>query len=590
MIGKQIEKYTIISYLGEGGMASVYMANDNKFDTNVAIKVLNKEYVHNDNIRKRFIAEARNMFKMSHPNIIKVNDLIDDGDTVAFVMEYIEGETLKEYIERKGKLSDEEIKNLFSQMLEAVGYVHEQNLVHRDIKPSNFMITPKGQIRLLDFGIAKTTDVTSAEYTQTGTGVQMGTPMYMSPEQVKSSKEVSHITDIYSLGVVLWQMVMGKKPYDTNELSLPEIQVNIIKENLPSTSTIFDDIIQKATQKHPEQRFQNIQAFQDAIKHPTKNTNLEQTIVNQKKIDEEETVVVQSNKRANSAKSSEISPASKKESISTHIPPNQEKKNNTKKWFYIGIGVILVSVLLFLFKEKPEEEVVDGEGTLVVEEVPLNETNDFGYKIKTFSDANIRAVKIPDKDYYVSETEVTRAQFEAFVSATGYQTTAEKEGRSWVLKNADKSYEKEGVNWRYNVSGTGQQPKNHPVIHVSWYDAAAFAKWVGGRLPLAEEWEYAAKGGQNFKYAGSNNIDEVAWYWENSEGETHLVKGKKANGYGLYDMTGNVYELLANADELTRACRGGSFFDTPWYCSRAYYSYPSPDWHDYSIGFRVLFP
>jgi serine/threonine-protein kinase len=79
MIGKQIEKYTIISHLGEGGMASVYMANDNKFDTNVAIKVLNKEYVHNENIRKRFLAEAKNMFKMSHPNIIKVNDLIDDG-------------------------------------------------------------------------------------------------------------------------------------------------------------------------------------------------------------------------------------------------------------------------------------------------------------------------------------------------------------------------------------------------------------------------------------------------------------------------------------------------------------------------------
>jgi serine/threonine-protein kinase len=311
------------------------------------------------------------MYKMSHPNIIKVTDLIDDGDTVAFVMEHIEGETLKEYLERKGKLSDAEIKNLFSQMLEAVGYVHEQNLVHRDIKPSNFMITPKGQIKLLDFGIAKTIDVTSAEYTQTGTGVQMGTPMYMSPEQVKSSKEVSHITDIYSLGVVLWQMVMGEKPYDTNELSLPEIQVNIIKENLPSTSTIFDDIIQKATQKHPEQRFQNIQAFQDAIKHPTKNTNLEQTIVNQKKIDEEETVVVQSNKRANSAKSSEISPASKKESISTHIPPNQEKKNNTKKWFYIGIGVILVSVLLFLFKEKPEEEVVDGESNKEIQEAEV---------------------------------------------------------------------------------------------------------------------------------------------------------------------------------------------------------------------------
>jgi serine/threonine-protein kinase len=314
MIGNQIEKYTIISHLGQGGMAKVYWAEQLNNGNKVAIKVLNKEYVHNDNIRKRFIAEARNMFKMSHPNIIKVTDLIEQDDTVAFVMEYIEGETLKEYLERKGKLSDAEIKNLFSQMLEAVGYVHEQNLVHRDIKPSNFMITSKGQIKLLDFGIAKTTDVTSAEYTQTGTGVQMGTPMYMSPEQVKSSKEVSHITDIYSLGVVLWQMVMAEKPYDTNELSLPEIQVNIIKKKLPNTSSIFDDIIQKATQKQPEQRYQNIQAFQDAIKHPIKNSDLEQTIVNPKTLAKEETVLVQSNKRTNSAKSFEILPNSKKES------------------------------------------------------------------------------------------------------------------------------------------------------------------------------------------------------------------------------------------------------------------------------------
>jgi serine/threonine protein kinase len=255
MIGKQIEKYTIISHLGEGGMASVYMANDNKFDTNVAIKVLNKEYVHNENIRKRFLAEAKNMFKMSHPNIIKVNDLIDDGDTVAFVMEHIEGETLKEHLDRKGKLNDDEIKNLFSQMLEAVGYVHEQNLVHRDIKPSNFMINPKGKIKLLDFGIAKNTDNQSSDYTQTGTSQNMGTPMYMSPEQVKSTKDVTLQSDIYSLGVVLWQIVMGKRPYDTNTISTFELQTKIVTEPLLKTNTNWDKFISIATAKDINDRY-----------------------------------------------------------------------------------------------------------------------------------------------------------------------------------------------------------------------------------------------------------------------------------------------------------------------------------------------
>ncbi len=243
--------------IGRGGMAVVYLAHDNKFDTQVAVKVLNKEYVHNENIRKRFLAEARNMYRMSHPNIIKVTDLIDDGDTVAFVMEYIEGETLKEYLERKGKLKDDEIKTIFSQMLEAVGYVHEQNLVHRDIKPSNFMIDKKGKVKLMDFGIAKNTDANSAEYTQTGTGVQMGTPMYMSPEQITETKSVTAQSDIYSLGVVLWQMVAGRKPYDTATLSTFQLQMKIVQEPLQACNSNFNSIIQKATEKDPSLRYNN---------------------------------------------------------------------------------------------------------------------------------------------------------------------------------------------------------------------------------------------------------------------------------------------------------------------------------------------
>ena len=252
-----INNYTILNKIGEGGMAKVYFAEHKMLGYKVAIKVLNNDLIQNNNIRKRFLSEAKNMFKMTHPNIIKVTDLIDQEDGVAFVMEYIEGETLKEHLERKGKLTDEEIKKLFVQMLEAVSYVHEQNFVHRDIKPSNFMISPKGVVKLLDFGIAKNTDKTSAEYTQTGTMQNMGTPMYMSPEQIKSTKDVTGQSDIYSLGVVLWQMVMGQKPYNTNLLSIPEIQVAILKDKLAKTKTIWDELIDKATSKELQERLVN---------------------------------------------------------------------------------------------------------------------------------------------------------------------------------------------------------------------------------------------------------------------------------------------------------------------------------------------
>jgi serine/threonine protein kinase len=256
-----MENYVILNELGRGGMAKVYLAEHRLLRNKVALKVLNDNLVRDLHIRKRFLAEARSMAAMSHPNIIKVIDLYDSGDHVAFVMEYIEGETLKEYLERKGRLSDTEIKALFPQMLDAVGYVHEQNLVHRDIKPSNFMLDRKGKVKLMDFGIAKTMDATSAEYTQTGTGLQMGTPMYMSPEQISETKSVTAQSDIYSLGVVLWQMVTGEKPYDTKTISNFQLQMKIIQERLPSTGSYWDDTIQIATNKEAPNRYTSCQNF-----------------------------------------------------------------------------------------------------------------------------------------------------------------------------------------------------------------------------------------------------------------------------------------------------------------------------------------
>jgi uncharacterized protein (TIGR02145 family) len=270
----QIPNYEIKRVLGEGGMATVYLANNIKFGTNVALKLLKKEFIHNSNIRARFIAEARNMFRMSHSHIIKVTDLIDEGDTVAFVMEYIEGETLKDYLARKGKLNSEEIGGLLEQMLSALEYAHEQGLVHRDIKPSNFMVSPLGKLKLMDFGIAKQTNTASAEYTNTGTNQRMGTAMYMSPEQIHETRSVTPRSDIYSLGVVLWQMVTGQKPYSTETLSAFQLQLKIVNEPLPLTGTNWDSLIQKATEKDSQHRYSDISSFRSAWQKGQNNLNL----------------------------------------------------------------------------------------------------------------------------------------------------------------------------------------------------------------------------------------------------------------------------------------------------------------------------
>ena len=287
----QHTNYTIEQVIGEGGMAIVYLGEHKAMKRPVAIKFLLPEYVIIENIRKRFIAEGKNMFSMNHSNIVRVIDLIDQPDMVAIVMEYVPGNSLKVMIEKYGALEDDEIKEFFPQMLDAVAYVHAQNLIHRDIKPSNFMVSADGSVKLFDFGIAKNQQIENVEHTATGTNQTLGTPLYMSPEQVKETRNVSHHTDIYSLGVVLWQMVKGIRPYGSNTSSLFEIQTKIVNEPLERTGTVWDRIIQKATEKEPEKRYKDcasmLQDFKSVLDDQTnisfigKNNFGVETIVNQ---------------------------------------------------------------------------------------------------------------------------------------------------------------------------------------------------------------------------------------------------------------------------------------------------------------------
>ena len=259
MIGQELGNYKFISILGEGGMAIVYLAENTMLSDLVAIKMLKNDFVNNKNIRMRFLDEAKKMVKVKHPNIIQVYDLIDAGDIVAIVMEYVKGQSLKDLISKKGKINQADIEYLFPQLLLSLEHVHKAGFIHRDIKPSNFMLSSNGVIKLTDFGIAK--DKNSAIYTETG--LQMGTPMYMSPEQIRSTKDVDHKSDIYSLGVVLYEMIVGSFPFDKRNLSLPEIQVCILNEPVPLTYTLFDAQIAKATAKNTENRYINCGSWRD---------------------------------------------------------------------------------------------------------------------------------------------------------------------------------------------------------------------------------------------------------------------------------------------------------------------------------------
>ena len=256
MINTTIGKYKIIRLIGEGGMASVYEAEHEMLGTKVAIKVLNPILSANAQIKERFRNEAKLMASLDHPNITKVIDFDEQSQQLSIVMEFLNGEDLNQKIKSNGPLSEREITDILTHTLSAFQYAHEKGIVHRDIKPSNIFILPNGHVKILDFGIAKLFGQGN-EMTQTGT--QMGTPIYMSPEQVKADKSIDHRSDIYSLGVTMFFALNGKPPYNSETDSQFDIFTKIVYEPLPefSIDNKFNEIILKACQKNREDRIQS---------------------------------------------------------------------------------------------------------------------------------------------------------------------------------------------------------------------------------------------------------------------------------------------------------------------------------------------
>lgn len=256
MINSTIAQYKVLRLIGEGGMASVYEAEHEILKKKAAIKVLNPYLSGNAQFRERFKNEAILMAGLDHPNITKVIHFDEQPHSFSIIMEYLEGEDLRERIRGKGKLEDEEIKPLFTQILSAFQYAHENGIVHRDIKPSNIFILKNGQVKILDFGIAKIFGQ-GDEFTQTGT--QMGTTIYMSPEQVKADKSIDFRSDIYSLGITLFYAIHGKPPYDTENISQFDIFNKIVYETLPTgdNHSIYFETVLRACEKDRELRYQS---------------------------------------------------------------------------------------------------------------------------------------------------------------------------------------------------------------------------------------------------------------------------------------------------------------------------------------------
>lgn len=270
MIGKEILNYVITGFIGKGGMGSVYAAeNKHISQQKVAIKVINADMV-NEFTRNKLKEEAERLATLNHPNIVHfLNYHIDEEGNVYLIMEYADGVSLEKYIETiSGLIVEDRICPLFEPILDAVGYAHKHNILHRDIKPSNIIITNEGAPKILDFGIAK---IIKNDGNEDSDNLIMGTPSYMSPEQVKGEK-LDERSDIYSLGVLLHQMLTGNAPYDTTTMTEIDINQKIVEEKLPRMKTYYkyvsdkvQAVVDKATAKRPDDRYRSCEEFKKAL-------------------------------------------------------------------------------------------------------------------------------------------------------------------------------------------------------------------------------------------------------------------------------------------------------------------------------------
>ena len=251
-------RYRVLRPLGTGGMASVYLAEDLRLGRRVAVKILHPQFAADPTFVARFEQEARLAASLSHPNIVRVYDVGHDGDRHYIVMEYVEGETLKDTIARQGALPVTRALEIIGGVLAALDVAHTHNLIHRDIKAQNILITPDGDVKVADFGIARELGGLSAP-TLTATGMVMGTAQYFAPEQAQG-RPATPQSDVYAAGIVLFEMLTGQLPFDgENPLGVAMQQINqppplpsSINRTIPPA---VEAIALKALAKNPAERY-----------------------------------------------------------------------------------------------------------------------------------------------------------------------------------------------------------------------------------------------------------------------------------------------------------------------------------------------
>lgn len=300
------DRYKILERVGGGGMADVYRAHDMLLDRFVAVKILHSQFANDDEFIIKFKREAQGAAKLSHPNIVNIYDVGCDLNTHYIIMEYVSGETLKEKIQREGKLEINEALRIAKEIAKALENAHQNNLIHCDIKPHNILVTERGHIKVTDFGIARA----ATSNTMTYSGTIIGSVHYFSPEQAKGSA-IGTKSDIYSLGVVLYEMVTGCLPFQGESpisIALKHLQEEprLVSQINASIPVFVEAIIAKAMEKNPENRFTTISVMIADLKAAEKYVSNNKTMIQDEfatqvlpKVDDDTIIIEDRNHEAN---------------------------------------------------------------------------------------------------------------------------------------------------------------------------------------------------------------------------------------------------------------------------------------------------
>jgi serine/threonine-protein kinase len=674
---EQVSSYRLEGEIARGGMGVVYRAVHTVFDEVVAIKAIFPELTLNPELRERFLNEAKIQRRLQHPNIVQIREFLTHDGKFYIVMEFIEGQTLAHYLSRLGRpMQADEAVAIFHQALGGLGFAHQQGVIHRDIKPSNIMLTRDGVAKLTDFGIARA--LGSAKLTRTGTAV--GTPPYMSPEQIQGAK-LDARADIYSMGITLYEMVTGRVPFERPQDADSDFAVLAAHINqpppppsrwAPGLPPFLETAILKALEKRPEKRFASCQEFQAAI--APAGVRAAKTALIVPPGGEKAPSPAPSPRRL--AAMPELRPPAK--AVPGQPPWRAAQKApapmdpTNRILTLVAVGLILIVLTLGLVHRRqthmpePESTALAPETSapaqpaasvaapdagaspagsanpssapaqIVVQTLPFaqvylddrfrGEASSLGRLIIEESNAGDHLLRVTlagkrDVEQRIGVAAGQAATFEVPLADADQPALAPVETPHRTAPAARPGSAREnandGLRYVWIPPGTfamgcsaadnecfeperpahpvtltrgfwiGQTPAtvgaykrfagrtrralppsprfnagwaddNMPIVNVTWNEAAAYCGWIGGRLPTEAEWEYAARGGSNEARYGT--VDEVAWYNQNSGGQTHDVAQKRPNAFGLYDTLGNVWE-----------------WTNDWYDDHYYQNSPSQD-------------